>query len=153
MKKLGLILLCGWVLIAAQETKLFWDGNDWLAIDRVTAQYPEYTFQIKNAYLSGLFDSKLFYQLQTRALNKKLADQVFKDRLEPGENRRLIQGLDAFYRDPARRYLPLPSALIATIMIQNELPAAATERYINESKKWINELMYRLPARSGDQSF
>jgi len=35
-------------------------------------------------------------------------------------------------------------------MIQNELPAAATERYINESKKWINELMYRLPARSGD---
>lgn len=149
MKKTGLlaILLIGFALATAQETKLFWDGDDWTAIDKVTAQYPEYTFKIKNAYLSGLFDSKLFYQIRTRALNPALSDSVFKDLLEPAGSQRLIQGIDAFYRDPARRYLPLPTAIIATIMIQNERPADEIERYILASKKWINELLYRLPVR------
>jgi len=149
MKKLVFILLVWWILINAQDTKLFWDGDDWMRIDQITAQYPDYNFQIKNAYLSGLFDSKLFYQLQARQIDKKLADQIFKDQLEPGESRRLIEGVDAFYRDPAHRYLPLPSALIVTIMIQYELPSSEIERYIVDSKKWINELMYRLPVRSG----
>lgn len=148
MKKWGLILLSWWVLANAQETKLFWDGDDWTAIDKVSAQYPEYNFQIKNAYLSGLFDSKLFYQLRSRTLNPALSDSVFKDLLEPVGSQRLIQGIDAFYRDPARRYLPLPTAIVATLMIQNELPAADIERYIQASKKWINELLYRLPVRS-----
>jgi len=137
-------------LISAQETKLFWDGNDWTAIDKVAAQYPEYIFQIKNAYLSGLFDSKLFYHLRARAMNPALADSVFKDLLEPAGSQRLIQGLDAFYRDQIHRYLPVPAALIATIMIQNERPAADIERYIQNSKKWINELLYRLPVRPAD---
>lgn len=149
MKKFRLFaLLFSWFLtIPAQETKLFWDGDDWVAIDRITAQYPEYTFQIKNAYLSGLFDSKLFYQLRARAWSPTFSDSIFKDYLEPAGSRRLIQGLDAFYRDEARRYLPIPTALIASIMIQNERPADEIEQYILASKKWINELLYRLPVR------
>ncbi|MFH1213813.1 MAG: hypothetical protein V1681_06975 [Candidatus Neomarinimicrobiota bacterium] len=141
------ILLTWVVLMNAQETKLFWDGDDWTAIDKVTAQYPEYNFRIKNAYLSGLFDGKLFYQLRTRALRPALADTIFKDLLEPAGSQRLIQGLDQFYRDPARRYLPLPLAVIATIMMQNDYPQTETDQYILAGKRWINELLYRLPSR------
>jgi len=149
MKKLRLVtvLVGGFLLTHAQETKLFWDGNDWIAIDKVAAQSPEYIFQIKNAYLSGLFDSKLFYQLRTRALSPALSDSIFKDLLEPAGSQRLIQGINEFYRDPARRYLPLPTAIIATIMIQTERSTAEIEQYIQASKIWINELLYRLPAR------
>ena len=141
------ILLIWVVLMNAQETKLFWDGDDWTAIDKVTAQYPEYNSRIKNAYLSGLFDGKLFYQLRIRALHPALADTIFKDLLEPAGSQRLIQGVDQFYRDPARRYLPLPLAVIATIMMQNGYPQTETDQYILAGKKWINELLYRLPPR------
>jgi len=147
IKRAGLILLTIFAVSVnlAQEKKLFWDGNDWVAIDRVTAQNPEFNFWVKNAYLSGMFDSRLFYRIKALELQRDLADSLFNDLLAPTSSRRLIQGLDAFYRDLPNRYLPVPCALIAALMIQNDVPAAEINRYIENSKRWINDLLYKLP--------
>ena len=68
MKKSVLIvlLLIAFCTIRAQERKLFWDGYDWRRVDHICREYPEYKYWVKSAYLSGLFDSKLFYQLKFR---------------------------------------------------------------------------------------
>lgn len=143
MKKviIGLIILLFLVQVKAQERKLFWDGYDWQKIDYVTREYPEYRYWVKSAYLSGLFDSKLFYQLKAKDHPKCCSDSVFTDLIEPAEMRSLITGLDNFYQDDTVKYLPLPSALIATLMIQKNLPSAEIKIFIRDSQRWINELV------------
>jgi hypothetical protein len=143
MKKaiIGLILMLMLVQLKAQERKLFWDGYDWQKIDYVTREYPEYRYWIKSAYLSGLFDAKLFYQVKAMSFAKSCPDSVFTDLIEPAEMRSLITGLDSFYQDNTLKYLPLPSALIATIMIQLNRPTDEVNKYIRDSQKWINELV------------
>jgi hypothetical protein len=143
MKKaiIGLILMLMLVQLKAQERKLFWDGYDWQKIDYVTREYPEYRYWIKSAYLSGLFDAKLFYQVKAMNFAKSCPDSVFTDLIEPAEMRSLITGLDSFYQDNTLKYLPLPSALIATIMIQLNCPTDEVNKYIRDSQKWINELV------------
>lgn len=146
MKKVfyfGLILL--WVgTIQAQERKLFWDGYDWRKVDQICQEYPEYKYWIKSAYLSGLFDSKLFYQLKFRDVDLAGADSVFRDLLVPDNLRSLIAGLDHFYEDNTIRYIPIPSALIATLMMQQHYPQAEIDRYLWQARDWINELMGRV---------
>ncbi len=134
-------VLLSFIQIRAQERKLFWDGYDWRKIDHICREYPEYKYWIKSAYLSGLFDSKLFYQMKLKSNTRACSDSVFSDYLEPDEMRSLIAGLDAFYDDNTIRYLPIPCALIATVMIQQNLPQAEIDAYIRDSKKWINDLM------------
>ncbi len=137
---LVLLFLCSALL--AQERKIFWDGNDWLAIDKISAQNPELNFWIKSAYLSGLFDGKLFYKIKAFQISPTLSDSVFNDLVTPAPSKRLIAGIDMLYRDPANRYLPLPNALIATLMFQEEFSPAEIQNYINNSKKWINTLQF-----------
>jgi len=146
MKKtvIGLIMMLALVQLKAQERKLFWDGYDWQKIDYVTREYPEYRYWIKSAYLSGLFDAKLFYRVKAMNITKSCPDSVFTDLIEPTEMRSLITGLDSFYQDNTIKYLPLPSALIATIMIQKNRPPDEINRYIRDSQKWINELVKTL---------
>ena len=134
-----LIVLCSWQL-RAQEKKLFWDGYDWRKIDHVCQEYPEFIYWVKSAYLSGMFDSKLYYQLKVRDHNTVLADSVFRDLITPDDLRLLIAGLDAFYNDSAIRYLPLPNALIVTQMMQQDYPQSEIDMYLNECRQWINTL-------------
>jgi hypothetical protein len=56
----------------------------------------------------------------------------------------LIEGLNAFYRDETRKYVPIPSALIAIRMLQLNYPEKEVDQFIRESKKWINELTKQL---------
>ncbi|MBU0711467.1 hypothetical protein KJ762_06720 [bacterium] len=135
-----LLFLSIWT-IQAQERKLFWDGYDWRKVDHVCREYPEYKYWIKSAYLSGLFDSKLFYQLTFRNTGSECSDSVFSDLLEPDNMRSLITGLDGFYEDNTIRYIPIPSALIATIMIQQNYPQIEIDAYLWQSRDWINDLM------------
>jgi ABC-type cobalt transport system substrate-binding protein len=146
MKKtiVGLIMILSLVPVKAQERKLFWDGYDWQKINYVTREYPEYRYWIKSAYLSGLFDSKLFYQVKAMGFANSCSDSVFSDLIEPAEMRSLITGLDSFYQDDTVKYLPLPSALIATIMIQQNHPPAEISQFIRDSQKWINGLVKTL---------
>jgi len=143
MKKavIGLIMMLVLVQLKAQERKLFWDGYDWQKIDYVTREYPEYRYWIKSAYLSGLFDAKLFYRVKAMNFAQSCPDSVFSDLIEPAEMRSLIAGLDSFYQDNTVKYLPLPNALIATMMIQMNRPSDEINQYIRDSQKWINELV------------
>lgn len=142
LKPLNIVFLLSllWAALSGQEHKLFWDGNDWQRIEKISAEYPEFTFWIKSAYLSGLFDSKLFYQLKTQVIAPALADSVFRDLVTPTSARRLIAGIDMLYRDPANLYLPLPNALITALMYQQGYPQTEIDAYIAKSKKWLNAL-------------
>ncbi len=135
----GLVLIC-FSRIQAQERKLFWDGDDWRKIDHVCRENPEYIYWVKSAYLSGLFDSKNYYQLNLRDHDTAMADSVFADMIVPDDLRFLIAGLDAFYKDSAIRYLPIPLALIATKMSQQDYSKDEIETYIKECQDWINHL-------------
>lgn len=129
-------------LSAAQEHKLFWDGTDWLAIERISAEQPELIYWIKSAYLSGLFDSKLFYQLKANSVSPAWTDSVFEDLLKPAPAKRLIATIDMIYRDPANSYLPLPNAIVAASMYHQNFSQAEIGDYIARSKKWINTVQY-----------
>ena len=120
MRKSLVLILCLAFCTKAfpQEKKLFWDGYDWIKVNEITKEYPEYAFWIKSGYLSGLFDGKLFYQLKAIELNNSFSDTLFNDLIKPTNYRSLIAGLDMFYNDAAKRYIPIPLGLIATIMIQ-----------------------------------
>lgn len=128
------------VVLRSQERKLFWDGHDWLLVDKVSADTPELNFWIKTAYLCGLFDSKLFYQLRAQELNSTLPDSLFNDLLVPTASKRLIAAIDMFYRDPAQRYLPLPNVLVAVFMTLNGYPEEEVKTYLARSRRWINSL-------------
>ncbi|MBU4445737.1 MAG: hypothetical protein L6422_07265 [Candidatus Marinimicrobia bacterium] len=79
--------------------------------------------------------------MKLKSITRACSDSVFSDYLEPDEMRSLIAGLDAFYDDNTIRYLPISCALIATVMIQQNLPKAEIDAYIRDSKKWTNDLM------------
>lgn len=130
--------------VQAQERKLFWDGYDWRKVDRICHEYPEYSYWIKSAYLSGLFDGKLYYQLKVRDAGLASADSVFADLLTPDNLRSLIAGLDHFYEDNTIRYIPIPAALIATVMTQQHYPPEEVEAYLWQARDWINDLMERV---------
>ena len=125
-----------------QERKIFWDGYDWAAVDKITREYPEYNVWIKSAYLSGLFDGKMFYKLKAMPLHNSVIDTLFTDLIEPSSVRSLIEGLDMFYQDISNEYIPIPLALIATIMIQNDYSKSEVDKFILESKNWINAVSY-----------
>lgn len=55
--------------------------------------------------------------------------------------RSLIAGLDGFFEDNTIRYIPIPCALIATIMIQQNYPQTEIDAYLWQSRDWINDLM------------
>jgi len=129
------------VMASAQQKKFFWDGYDWLNIDRITTDQPGLTFWVKSAYLSGLLDAKLYYRLKAANLPDSLRQSVFEDELKPGGLRRYTEGLDEFYRDISQRYVPLPCALIAVIMIQHHQSPELIRQFIRTSQEWINDLM------------
>lgn len=146
MKQLsyGLIFFVLFINGNAQENKVFWDGYDWISVTKVTREYPEYAVWIKSAYLSGLLDGKLFYELKAVSIDSRVADSTFKDLIQPAPSRELIEGLDEFYRDETRKYVPIPSAFIATRLLQLNYSGKEVEQFIRDSKKWINELTKRL---------
>lgn len=141
VKLLTMVLILIGISIA-QDRKLFWDGTDWLAIERIAAAKPELIHWIKSAYLSGLFDAKLFYQLKAHPLSATLTDSIFADLLQPAPAKSLIAAIDMIYRDPANSYLPIPNAVIAAGMFQRNYSRAEIEDYLARSKKWINAMQY-----------
>ncbi len=142
MKKLlvTFIVLTFCIQAFPQERKMFWDGYDWAAVDKITEEYPEYNVWIKSACLSGLFEGKMFYKLKAMPLHNSVIDTLFTALIEPSSVRSLIGGLDMFYQDISNEYIPIPLALIATIMVQNDYSKSEVDKFILESKNWINEI-------------
>ncbi len=128
----------------AQEKKLFWDGYDWQKIDEICRANPEYIHWIKSSYLCGMFDSKFFYKLKSFDIDPNLEKKLFEDQLEPSGNKAMIQGLDQFYKKIENKYIPIPLATIAVSMSQSGSTNTEINKFIHESKIWINKLIIQI---------
>ena len=127
-------------VLSAQSPKLFWDGYNWLEIDRLTREYPEFRLPMKRAYVRGLLNGRLYDHLQTRAADSALADSLFRDYLNRFALDELIRGTDQFYQDPANRYLPIVSALVITSLGAVGFPDSVVADYTQACRDWINYL-------------
>ena len=146
MKKLTflIITLVTVSMAFSQEKKMFWDGFDWVKIDEISKEYPEYTYWIKSGYLSGILDAKSYYSLKAVRMKFPASDKIFDDLIKTSNNRAMISGLDMFYKDVSNRYIPIPLALIATGMISTGSLQSEIDKFVYESKIWINELTVRV---------
>ena len=134
------IALAGMTLLWGQSPKLFWDGSNWLEIDGLTREYPEFRLPMKRAYVQGLLNGKTYDFLQIRAADSGLADAAFRDYLGRFETDDLVRGTDQFYRDPANRYLPVVSALMITALGAMGFSDSVVADYTQASRDWVNTL-------------
>ena len=144
MKRILLILIIHISILFSQENRLFWDGRDWNRISKNVEYNPELTYRIKTAYLNGVLDGRLLGYLKTWIYDEYLADQVFEETVDYLTPRELVKNLDNFYKDPVNGYIPIPSAIIIANMYAERIPIELIDKYILETKSWINNLSLNL---------
>ncbi|UCD38662.1 MAG: hypothetical protein JSW54_04065, partial [Fidelibacterota bacterium] len=127
-------------VMPAQSPELFWDGYNWLEMDRLTQEYPEFRLPMKRAYVRGLLNGKRYDYLQALAIDSALADYIFRDYLSRFTLDELIRGTDQFYQNPANRYLPIISALVITSLRAMGFPDSVVTDYTQACRDWINYL-------------
>ena len=130
--------------VSSQENKLFWDGNDWNTIAKKLNYNQNLIFSVKKAYLTGVLDGRLYGYLKTWNKNKEIADDAFSETVDYLTYSELIRNIDFFYKDPANNYIPLPSAVIISNMYAERVPMQNIDRYIKDTKDWINRLTLEL---------
>ncbi len=126
-------------LLLAQD-KIFADGYDWQRISKITREYPEYNRPLKQQYVRGILDSRLYFYLQVRAENLESANTVYLDYLGQLAPAELARGLDAFYNDPAILYLPIISSMNIVSLKAAGLPDSLVQAYTEASKHWYNSI-------------
>ena len=131
-------------LVSSQENKLFWDGNDWNTIAKNLNHNQNLIFSVKKAYLTGVLDGRLYGYLKTWNKNKEIADDAFSETVDYLTYSELIRNIDSFYKDPVNNYIPLPSAVIISNMYAERVPIQNIDRYIKDTKDWINKLTLEL---------
>ena len=52
--------------------------------------------------------------------------------------------LDYFYEDPLNSYIPVPSAIIIANLYGKRIPINIIEKYIKDSRDWVNTLTLEL---------
>ena len=144
MMRVILAILCLAAWAPSQTTRLLWNGYDWQRIDRLTAEYPEYRQPLKRAYVQGLLDAKLYYFLQSWAVDTADAGVIFRDYLNRFTIDQLVRGTDMVYQDPANRYLPVISALAIATLRATGSPDSVVAEYTQASRDWISTLEYYL---------
>jgi len=127
-------------VLSAQSPKLFWDGYNWLEMDRLTREYPEFRLPMKRAYVRGILNSRQYDYLQARTIDSTLADSIFRDYLRRFTLDELIRGTDQLYQNPANRYLPVISALVITSLGAMGFPDSVVADYTQACRDWINHL-------------
>ncbi|UCH63188.1 MAG: hypothetical protein JSU77_01675 [Fidelibacterota bacterium] len=127
-------------VLSAQSSKLFWDGYNWLEIDRLTQEYPEFRLPMKRAYIRGLLNSRMYNHLQTYAADPTLADSLYSDYLNRFALDDLVRGTDEFYKNPSNRYLPIVSAVVITSLGAMGFPDSVVADYTQACRDWINYL-------------
>ena len=61
--------------------------------------------------------------------------------------RETIRQLDRFYKDPLMDYVPVVSAVIIVHMQVEQVPKRLVDRYVDETKRWINQLTLDMESR------
>ncbi len=133
--------------ILEKQNKLLWDGTDWDNIQKQVNRDPEMTFRIKSSYLSGVLDGRLYYYLKAWGEAQAFADSLYGDRVDYMTRRETIRQLDRFYEDPLMDYVPVVSAVIIVHMQAEQVPKRVVDRYVEETKRWINQLTLDMESR------
>ena len=142
-KQVSLMAFCVF-LLNAQENRLFWDGRNWNNI-RKNANYDNaLEYKIKSTYVNGVLDGRLYGYLKTWSKNATLANEVFGESVDYLSVREIIKNLDYFYEDPLNSYIPIPSAIIIANLYGQRVPINTIEKYIQDSRDWVNSLVLEL---------
>ena len=142
-RQLSLMVFCVFIL-DAQENQIFWDGRDWNNI-RKNANYDNtLEYKIKSTYLNGVLDGRLYGYLKTWSKNATLANEVFGESVDYLSVREVIKNLNYFYEDPLNSYIPIPSAIIIANLYGQRVPINIIEKYIQDSRDWVNSLVLDL---------
>ena len=110
----------------SQENRLFYDGREW------------------NDIRNGVLDGRLYGYLKTWSEDPTLANQVFGEQVDYLTVRETIKSLDYFYEDPLNSYIPVPSAIIIANLYGKRIPINIIEKYIKDSRNWVNTLTLEL---------
>ena len=142
-RQLSVLVFCVFSL-NAQENRIFWDGRDWNNI-RKSADYDNtIEYKIKSSYVNGVLDGRLYGYLKTWSKNATLANEVFGERIDYLSVREVIKNLNYFYEDPLNGYIPIPSAIIIANLYGQRVPVNIIEKYIQDSRDWVNSLVLEL---------
>ena len=133
--------------IMERQNKLLWDGTDWDNIQKQVNQNIEMTFRIKSSYLSGVLDGRLYYYLKAWGERQAFADSLYGDRVDYMTRRETIRQLDRFYENPMMDYVPVVSAVIIVHMQAEQVPKRIVDRYVDQTKRWINQLTLDMESR------
>tara|TARA_A100001037_G_scaffold19819_1_gene16811 strand:+ start:5697 stop:6176 length:480 start_codon:yes stop_codon:yes gene_type:complete len=126
--------------IFCQEEKFFWDGKNWNALNNNKLS-TENLFLLKKTYINGLQDGRLYdyfklWSVDSLFVNKNLKPEL-DDYLSSSE---LVRLIDDFYLDPTNTYIPIISTILILNMRARGFSKFEIDKYINESKNWINSL-------------
>lgn len=126
--------------IFCQEEKFFWDGKNWNALNNNKLS-TENLFLLKKTYINGLQDGRLYdyfklWSVDSLIVNKNLKPEL-DDYLSSSE---LVRLIDDFYLDPTNTYIPIISTILILNMRARGFSKFEIDKYINESKNWINSL-------------
>ena len=126
--------------IFCQEEKFFWDGKNWNALNNNKLS-TENLFLLKKTYINGLQDGRLYdyfklWSADSLFVNKNLKPEL-DDYLSSSE---LVRLIDDFYLDPTNTYIPIISTILILNMRARGFSKFEIDKYINESKNWINSL-------------
>jgi hypothetical protein len=86
----------------------------------------------------------LYGYLKTWSKNATLANEVFGESVDYLSVREVIKNLNYFYEDPLNSYIPIPSAIIIANLYGQRVPINIIEKYIQDSRDWINSLVLEL---------
>ena len=127
-----------------QENRLFYDGREWNDIRKKSNFVDEVEYKIKSSYINGVLDGRLYGYLKTWSKDPTLANEVFGEQVDYLTVRETIKSLDYFYADPLNSYIPVPSAIIIANLYGKRVPVNIIEKYIKDSRDWVNTLTLEL---------
>ena len=144
LQRLILIMMIFIIAAYGQENRIFWDGREWNKI-RKNANYDNaLEYKIKSAYVNGVLDGRLYGYLKIWSKNATLANEVFGESVDYLSVREVIKNLNYFYEDPLNSYIPIPSAIIIANLYGQRVPINIIEKYIQDSRDWVNSLVLDL---------
>ena len=144
LRSIGILIFICITLLCGQENRLFWDGREWNKIRKSSNYDDALEHKLKSAYVNGVLDGRLYGYLKTWSKNATLANESFGENVDYLSVREVIKNLNYFYEDPLNSYIPIPSAIIIANLYGQRVPINVIEKYIQDSRDWVNSLVLDL---------
>ena len=144
LRSIGILIFICITLLCGQENRLFWDGREWNKIRKISNYDDALEHKLKSAYVNGVLDGRLYGYLKTWSKNATLANEAFGESVDYLSVREVIKNLNYFYEDPLNSYIPILSAIIIANLYGQRVPINVIEKYIQDSRDWVNSLVLDL---------